>query len=98
MSSRDELLDPDDEPGVASAPLAGEPQEPIERPASQVDPLLLATNRRHGRFVTFEGIEGSGKSTQIARLSERLDSVGEPAIVTREPGGSPLGRRLRGLL
>src|SRR5580765_803709 len=97
MSTLDDLLPPDDPPGSAPA-AAGEPAEPAYRTASQVDPHLLAATRRHGCFVTFEGIEGSGKTTQIARLAERLDGAGEPAIVTREPGGSPLGRRLRAVL
>jgi dTMP kinase len=97
MPSYDDTLEPDDS-GSGGAPSAGEPIEPALRPASQVDPRLLAATRRHGCFVTFEGIEGSGKTSQIARLAERLDDAGEPAVVTREPGGSPLGRRLRGLL
>lgn len=97
MSAHDDLLPPDDPPGTGPA-AGGEPVEPAYRTASQVDPHLLAATRRHGCFVTFEGIEGSGKTTQIARLAERLDEAGEPAVVTREPGGSPLGRRLRSLL
>ncbi len=51
-----------------------------------------------GRFVTFEGIEGAGKSTQLERLHRRLGKGGPPAVLTREPGGTPLGERLRDLL
>lgn len=54
--------------------------------------------RGRGRFVTFEGIEGSGKTTQIARIAERLAAGGEDVLVTREPGGTPLGRKLRAVL
>jgi len=98
MSRNDGILHPEDDPAAPGPFRTGEPMEPALRSASQVDPRLLASTRRHGCFVTFEGIEGSGKTTQIARLAERLDEAGEPAVVTREPGGSPLGRRLRGLL
>ena len=51
-----------------------------------------------GRFVTFEGIEGSGKSTQVARLAAWLEDRECAPVVTREPGGTPLGRRLREVL
>ena len=51
-----------------------------------------------GRFVTFEGIEGSGKSTQVARLAAWLEDRACQPVVTREPGGTPLGRRLREVL
>ena len=51
-----------------------------------------------GRFITFEGGEGSGKSTQIKRLSERLEAVHLPAIITREPGGSPGAEIIRHLV
>lgn len=51
-----------------------------------------------GRFVVFEGPEGAGKSTQIARLAARLRATGHDPVVTREPGGTPTGDRIRGVL
>jgi dTMP kinase len=47
------------------------------------------------RFVVFEGGEGSGKSTQSARLAAHLRAAGEEVVLTREPGGTPLGTVLR---
>jgi dTMP kinase len=49
-------------------------------------------------FVTFEGIDGSGKSTQAALLSARLEREGHEVVTTREPGGTELGERIRDLL
>ena len=51
-----------------------------------------------GLFVTFEGGEGTGKSTQIARLAERLRARGIEPVITREPGGTPLAEGIRALL
>nr|WP_296748660.1 dTMP kinase [Thioalkalivibrio sp.] len=51
-----------------------------------------------GRFITFEGIEGAGKSTQLERMHRRLRDEDRQVVLTREPGGTPLGERLRGLL
>ena len=51
-----------------------------------------------GVLITMEGVEGSGKSTQLLRLSERLRALGLPLTVSKEPGGTPLGRDLRRLL
>jgi dTMP kinase len=50
------------------------------------------------RFITFEGGEAVGKSTQIERLAVRLKERGDEVIVTREPGGTPLGEQIRHLL
>ncbi|WP_043485826.1 dTMP kinase [Holophaga foetida] len=49
-------------------------------------------------FVTIEGVEGAGKSTQIQMLLQRLVRLGVPALVSKEPGGTPLGQELRSLL
>jgi len=51
-----------------------------------------------GLFVTFEGGEGSGKSTQLERLAARLRAQGPEPVMTREPGGTPFAERVRGLL
>jgi dTMP kinase len=51
-----------------------------------------------GKFITLEGVDGAGKSTHLAWLAERLRKGGREVVVTREPGGTPLGERLRELL
>jgi dTMP kinase len=51
-----------------------------------------------GRFITFEGGEGAGKSTQIDRLRTRLEKLSQPVLITREPGGSPKAERIREFL
>ena len=51
-----------------------------------------------GVFITIEGVEGSGKSTQLLRLSERMRHLQLPLVVSKEPGGTALGRELRRLL
>lgn len=51
-----------------------------------------------GRFITFEGGEGAGKSTHVRRLAEALAAIDVDAVVTREPGGSPGAEEIRALL
>ncbi|SAK94307.1 thymidylate kinase [Caballeronia fortuita] len=55
-----------------------------------------------GKFITFEGIDGAGKTTHLNWFRERLEAQVEPAghrvVMTREPGGTPLGETLRGIL
>lgn len=54
--------------------------------------------RRCGRFITFEGGEGAGKSTQLALLARRLREDGREVVLTREPGGTPGAEAIRGLI
>ena len=51
-----------------------------------------------GAFITFEGSEGCGKSTQVLRLAARLDQSGVRTLITREPGGTAIGEKIRDLL
>jgi len=53
---------------------------------------------RVGLFITMEGLDGCGKSTQLERLAAALTERGHDVMVTREPGGTPLGEGVRGLL
>jgi dTMP kinase len=51
-----------------------------------------------GRFITFEGIDGAGKSTQLSNAIDYVKGLGRPFIETREPGGTELGERIRSLI
>jgi len=51
-----------------------------------------------GKFISFEGIDGAGKSTHIGFVKEFLESRGKSVVTSREPGGTPLGEKLRDLL
>jgi dTMP kinase len=54
--------------------------------------------KRLSLFITFEGVEGSGKTTQIRRLKQYLTRQGIPCAVTREPGGCPISEKIRKIL
>jgi len=58
----------------------------------------MILNKNKAKFITLEGIDGAGKSTHLNWLAERLRSQGKNVLVTREPGGTPLGEALRELL
>ena len=67
-------------------------------PTCAVVAAFRYAERVRGRFITFEGVEGVGKSTQIARAAEHLRRRGIETIVTREPGGTALAEKLRALV
>lgn len=89
----------------------GRPAEPASasahasaRPGPEPGPGRPGGDRRTagapaaGRLVAFEGVEGAGKSTQLRLLERELAGLGFEVVVTREPGGTPLGERVRELL
>jgi dTMP kinase len=68
-------------------------------PASpRADPPRSLMTAVPGRFITLEGIDGAGKSTHLGWLAERIGARGRAVVATREPGGTPLGEKLRALL
>ncbi len=56
------------------------------------------SSRSRGRFITFEGLDGCGKSTQMRRLAERLLATGYDVLESVEPGGTPIGQQIRRIL
>lgn len=60
--------------------------------------MTESTNQLAGTFVTFEGVDGSGKSTQTEALAEALRSRGYGVLTSREPGGTPVAERIREIL
>jgi len=58
----------------------------------------LNSENKQGKFITFEGIDGAGKSSHIAGVTEFVRAHGFTVVSTREPGGTPLGEKLRELL
>ena len=60
--------------------------------------LAVATHAHRGKFITFEGLDGCGKSTQMEKLATVLRAQGLDVVVTREPGGTETGEKIRKLL
>jgi dTMP kinase len=75
----------------------GEPVSPPGREASDAGPGNPGASRR-GIFVVLEGVEGVGKTTQLRLLGEALERRGFPVVLAREPGGTPVGEAVRGVL
>src|SRR5271165_2999417 len=58
----------------------------------------VAINPSRGKFITFEGLDGCGKTTQLERLAGELRAQGIAVVTTREPGGTDIGERIRAVL
>ena len=59
--------------------------------------MILQMSRR-GKFITFEGLDGTGKSTQLRKLAVALRAAGFKVVETREPGGTSTGEKIRRVL
>ena len=66
--------------------------------AGSSEPMADTNTARPGRFITFEGIDGAGKSTNLTAAADFLRAAGVAVVVTREPGGTPLAEAIRALL
>jgi dTMP kinase len=69
-----------------------------ELPERTVRLAPASSSRERGLFIVFEGVEGSGKSTQVRALVDALVAEGRKTLATREPGGPPIAERVRSLL
>ena len=60
--------------------------------------MMKSVSNHPGLFVVFEGGDGAGKSTQVKKLTQKLESLNETVVLTREPGGTELGKKIREIL
>jgi dTMP kinase len=74
------------------------PWQNTKRAGADAHSASMTDTTRRGRMITVEGIDGAGKSTHLPLLKELLERRGRRTWLTREPGGTPLGERLRALL
>ena len=80
-----------------NSPRCNTPSTTKRPPTFRCYDFPVSSNVR-GRFITFEGLDGCGKSTQLEKLAAFLTRQGLPVTVTREPGGTPTGDKIRRLL
>ncbi|MCH8899371.1 MAG: dTMP kinase, partial [Acidobacteria bacterium] len=59
---------------------------------------MTATTEPRSKYIAFEGIDGAGKSTVATRFGDALEADGETVVRVREPGGTPVGERIRKIL
>ena len=59
---------------------------------------MVSKAKRTGKLISFEGSEGSGKTSQIARLADRLQRLGRNVVTVREPGGTEIGEQIRNII
>src|SRR5271167_361262 len=62
------------------------------------DCSMMTAMQHRGKFITFEGLDGCGKSTQLKKLAAALRSQGLSVVMTREPGGTPTAEKIRQLV
>lgn len=74
------------------------PTHTAKDPAEAAEILCPGAEKKKGVFLTFEGVDGCGKTTQMRLCAERLISMGYSVVTTREPGGCPLSEQIRGML